>query len=206
MPAPGTQENPSGRRRRSRRPASQQGPAGGATFDALILAGGRARRLGGIDKATERVGGLTLLERVSAAVAAAGAAQVIVVGPEQPGGPVAAIAAGLAHVTAPDVVVLAADLPFITPAAVDQLRHALTTGVALPTDETGRDQPLCAAWRASALRASVAALGDPEGASVRSLIAACPAVVRVHMGGDPPPWFDCDTPEDLSRARGWAGG
>lgn len=179
-------------------------------FDGLILTGGRARRLGGVDKSAELIGGRTMLERVCDAVAAAGASQVVVIGPEHEGGPVAAIAAGLARITAPTVVVLAADLPFVTAAAVGQLRAALVAvagaSVAFPVDGDGRDQPLCAAWRADALRKALAAVGDPAGASMRSLISACPDIMRCRIDGDPPPWFDCDTPEDLAQARRWASG
>ena len=187
-------------------------PPPSGSFSALILSGGRARRLGGLDKANTLVGGRPLLDRVRAAVV--GASEVVVVGHETAGGPVAAIAAGLGRLGAPtaglgagtagDVVVLAADLPFITAAAVDQLRAALTTGVALAVDDAGKDQRLCAAWRAHALRHALAALADYDGASVRSLVAAAPAVVRVRLGGHPPPWFDCDTPADLAQARRWA--
>jgi len=174
-------------------------------FDALILTGGRARRLGGVDKASVMVGGLTLLERVTAAAAGAGAARVVVVGPEHGGGPVAAVAAGLVRVTAPAVVVLAADLPFLTPAAIDALRAALRTGAAVAVDGAGRDQTLCAAWRAPALRLALDAVGAPAGAAMRRLVAACPDVVRVPLAGDPPPWFDCDSADDLAQARRWAG-
>ena len=73
----------------------------------MVLAGGRAARLGGEDKAGLEVGGTTLLERALAAVS--GARTVVVVGDERPtcrsvlwtrehpayGGPVAAAYAGL---------------------------------------------------------------------------------------------------------------
>ncbi|WP_370865214.1 molybdenum cofactor guanylyltransferase [Nocardioides agariphilus] len=76
-------------------------------FDAVVLAGGRATRLGGADKAAVEVNGTTLLERTLAAVRAAH--RVVVVGDEHPtsrpvlwtrehppyGGPVAATYAGL---------------------------------------------------------------------------------------------------------------
>ena len=171
-------------------------------FDALILTGGKARRMSGRDKAAAQVGGQTLRQRVVAAVA--GAQRVIEVGAEQDGGPVAAIAAGLQHVTAPDVVVLAGDLPFLTGAAVGQLLAALTEGAAVAVDDDGRDQPLCAAWRTASLRAALTALGDPFGASMRRLMATCSDVVRITLRGEPPPWFDCDTPEDLAQAQRWA--
>ena len=80
-------------------------------FDAVVLAGGRAERLGGADKAGLEVDGVSLLERALAAVAAA--RSVVVVGDERPtsrevswvreepayGGPVAATYAGLDALT-----------------------------------------------------------------------------------------------------------
>lgn len=57
-------------------------------YDVVVLAGGGARRLGGVDKTQLTVGGRTLLDRVLAA--ASGARQVIVVGPERPIAPPAA--------------------------------------------------------------------------------------------------------------------
>ncbi|MFE3016873.1 DUF6457 domain-containing protein [Streptomyces sp. NPDC059256] len=76
-------------------------------FDAIVLAGGRAQRLGGVDKPGLSVGGRTLLDRVLAACR--GARRTVVVGgrrgTERPvvwaqenppgGGPVAALDAGL---------------------------------------------------------------------------------------------------------------
>jgi molybdopterin-guanine dinucleotide biosynthesis protein A len=199
-------------------------------FDAILLTGGAARRLGGVHKPGLVVGGRPLAARVAAA--AAGARRLVVVGPapeegslhprtvvtrEDPpgGGPVAAVAAGLAHVAAPQVAVLAADLPFLTAAALTTLRTALTTApdtaaAALPVDEAERDQLLCSVWWTAGLRTAVAAVGDPSGISVRALVAAAEPVVRVAAPGDgapdgvPPPWFDCDTPDDLARAERWS--
>ncbi|MBB5783848.1 NTP transferase domain-containing protein [Nonomuraea jabiensis] len=107
-------------------------------FDAVILAGGEARRLGGADKPGLTVGGRSLVEHVVAAVA--DARTTIVVGPERPipavvfvredpprSGPVPALAAGLNEVTAPWVVLLAGDLPFITARHVTSLLNAATT-------------------------------------------------------------------------------
>jgi len=58
-----------------------------ASFGMIVLAGGRAARLGGADKPALVVGGRTLLAAVLAAGAGAGARPVIVVGPDRPGGP-----------------------------------------------------------------------------------------------------------------------
>lgn len=197
--------------------------AGMESYDAVVLAGGQARRMGGVDKPGRRVGGLTLLERVVRAVEDAG--QVVVVGPDRPlparvdtlvreepagGGPVAALAVGVREVQAPVTVVLAADLPFLDRTTVDLLRALLARGpdLALATDAAGRDQYLLAAWRTSALRTALAAVGDPTGAPLRRLVQGV-SVGRLTgdalgSAGGPAPWFDCDTDEDVTRARRWA--
>ncbi|MFK4146980.1 NTP transferase domain-containing protein [Streptomyces sp. NPDC004065] len=142
-------------------------------YDAVVLAGGAARRLGGADKPGTRVGGRALIDRVLAACADA-RTTVVVADPrptarpvlwarEDPpgGGPLAALEAGLRRTTAEYVVVLSADLPFLRPATVRRLLTALRTGPAdgaLLTDADGRDQPLVAAYRARALRRGLAAL------------------------------------------------
>src|SRR5690606_23092366 len=93
-------------------------------FDAVILAGGRASRLGGADKPGLRVGGRTLLEGSVDAAQRAGAHRTILAGPdrgtphtltvrEDPpfGGAVAALAAALPLVGHEWMLLLAADLP-----------------------------------------------------------------------------------------------
>lgn len=186
-------------------------------YDAILLTGGGARRMAGLAKPGLDVGGRPLAVRVAGA--AAGADQLVVVGPphgvladvvtrEEPAGsgPVAAIAAGLARVRAGYVAVLAADLPFLDPAAVTALRAA-TAGhdLALLVDDAGRDQLLCAVWRTASLAAALDAVPVHAGAPVRALLAGVPDVVRrtVATPDGPPPWFDCDTPADLDRARRW---
>ncbi len=189
-------------------------------FDAIVLSGGGSSRLGR-DKLRELVGERTLLARVTLAVD--DAQRVIVVGDpsgasrcdiavsEQPsgGGPVAAIAAGLAEVGADVVVVVAGDLPFLTPTAVDELCRALDehgVDVAVAVDDEDREQPLLAAWRADRLRAAVDGVGLPDGAAMRAVLRGATTQVRVSLGGDPVPWWDCDTPEELAMARAWAAG
>ncbi|MEU8174875.1 NTP transferase domain-containing protein [Microbispora hainanensis] len=187
-------------------------------YDAVILAGGRAERLGGADKPGALVGGLPLVERVAAAVRDARA--VVVVGPprdmpgvlftrEDPpgGGPVPALRAGLAAVTSPLVVLLAADLPFVVAGHVMALLAAVPedgAGAVLVDDE-GREQWLTGAWRTAALRD---ALGTYEGRSLRGLLGPLgPVPVRPAVApGETPPWFDCDTDDDLRAARERAGG
>lgn len=192
-------------------------------FDAVVLAGGRAARAGGIDKPGELVGSRTLLMSVVTAAVTAGAARVVVVGPPRPGlrqpaavaarleqtseeppggGPVPALRAGLARVSEPVVAVLAADLPFL--AARHLLPLLVVTGAgsagAVMIDDTGRRQWLAGCWRAPVLRP---ALADYTGQSLHGLLAPLlPAMIRFHRpAGEPPPWLDCDTPADLALAR-----
>ncbi|MEY9943806.1 molybdopterin-guanine dinucleotide biosynthesis protein A [Kitasatospora sp. GAS1066B] len=215
----------------TRAAAHRQGTDGGADdgaigYDAIVLAGGAARRLGGADKPRLTVGGRSLLDRVLAACA--GARSTVVVGPaptrpggpaatggprwtrEQPpgGGPVAAAAAGLADpaVRAPVVLLLAADLPFLDAATVHRLAAALTAEVAegaevdaaVLVDAEGRDQPLAAAYRTSALRAALAGLGDPVGLPLRRLTGGLRTVRLADPDGVSQ---DCDTWEELAAAR-----
>lgn len=187
-----------------------------AAHDAVVLAGGGARRLGGADKPGVRVGGRALLDRVLDACADA-RATVVVAAPRPtarpvrwarenpPGaGPVAALDAGLRHITADDVLVLSADLPFLAPDALRRLLSALRSGGAegaLLTDADGRDQPLVAAYRTAALRRGLAALtaahGGLTGLPLRRLTAGLD-LVRVP---DPVGAFDCDTWDDIATAR-----
>ena len=124
---------------------------------AVVLAGGRASRLGGIDKPALVVDGTSLLDHAIAASHRAGARTVVVVGPhetahraagtdaltpdvrftrEKPpfGGPLAALAAGLELVDAALVLVLAADLPFAE--RVGELLHARVGMLADARDES----------------------------------------------------------------------
>lgn len=184
-----------------------------AAFDAVVLAGGAARRLGGRDKPALRIAGASLLERVLDAVS--GAASTVVVGPRRdlavpavwcqevpPGsGPVAAIAAGLARVGADRLVLLAADLPWIAP-AVGPLRAALdapeTPDAAVLVDASGRRNVLAAAWRTASLRAALVRVGPPAGRPVRALYDGAAVATVPDAGG----WgADCDTWDDLQAAR-----
>lgn len=179
-------------------------------FDAVLLAGGRARRFGA-DKPAARVGGRALLEWTAAA--AAGASRLIVVGPRRdvlpgavvvredpPGaGPVPALRAGLAEVRAPRLVLLAADLPFLRPAHVARLLAATAERPgAVLLDGEGREQWLAGCWQAGPLRT---ALEGYEGASLRGVLGPLgPAAVALPAGARPA-WYDCDTPEELAAAE-----
>lgn len=192
------------------------------TWDAVVLAGGEARRLGGVDKMTITVGGRTVLDRVVDAVG--GAERIVVVGSRRPlaravvwtreqppgGGPVAGLAAGLALVTADRTVLLAGDLPFVSPALVDVLLAQVARPSSGPVDgpdgavladDGGVPQLLCGAWRTESLRRALTAVAPPAGTSVRRLIAGLRVRTVPPPVGGPPPWLDCDTEADVAAAN-----
>ena len=190
--------------------------APGDAYDAVVLAGGAARRLGGADKPGLRVGGRALLDRVLTACADA-RTTVVVADPrptlrpvrwareDPPGaGPVAALDAGLRHTMADTVLVLSADLPFLEPATVRRLLTALrTTGTegVLLTDADGRDQPLVAAYGAQALRRELTALTTEHGGLTGLPLRRLTAALDLTRVPDPVASFDCDTWDDLANAR-----
>jgi molybdopterin-guanine dinucleotide biosynthesis protein A len=206
-------------------PASAEvsGPEPAGFLGALVLAGGRARRLGGADKPGIAIGGRPMVAAVAAAAAGAGAGQLVVVGPPRPGladelaargcavtftseqppgaGPVPALRAGIALVAAPWLFLLAADLPFLRDI---HLRALLTAAIgprasgAILVDDRGRPQWLASCWRTADL---ATALARYQGSSLRGVLGPLrPAEVTVAPD-HAPPWLDCDTPQDVAAAR-----
>jgi molybdopterin-guanine dinucleotide biosynthesis protein A len=183
-------------------------------YDAVILAGGAARRLDGADKPGLLVGGATLLDRVLGACG--DARDTVVVGPERPtvrpvrwtreeppgGGPVAALAAGLRLVTAEVTVLLAADLPFLDRIGVhhllDTLRNEPNIEAATLVDVEGRDQLLTAAYRTAPLRAALTRVGPPDGARLRAVTGG---LATRHLTDPRGVSVDVDTWEDVRLAR-----
>lgn len=175
-------------------------------YDAIVLAGGRARRAGGRKLALRR-DGRTLLEHAVGAVAGAGT--VVVVGPQVPldaplqttwrredppyAGPVAAVGAALADVTAPWVLVVAGDLPYAAPAVAALLTAVVAeVDAAVVVDADGVRQPLLAAYDSGWLRARVAA----GGAAARSLLDGARIVEVLDTWGAAD---DIDTDGDATR-------
>ncbi|MFD3623027.1 NTP transferase domain-containing protein [Streptomyces sp. DSM 116494] len=197
-------------------PARDPSGGPGAGYDAVVLAGGAARRLGGADKPGVRVGGRALLDRVLAACADA-RTTVVVAAPrptarpviwarEEPpgGGPLAALDAGLRHTTAGHVVLLSADLPFLGRRTVEGLLASLGRGSAdgvVLTDSDGRDQPLVAAYRTASLRRELTALTGRHGALTGLPLRRLTGALRLTRIPDPVASFDCDTWDDIATAR-----
>lgn len=194
-------------------------------FDAVVLAGGAAERLGGASKPDIEIGGRRLLDR--AIVAVADAREVAVVGDvevpdgvhrtlEDPplGGPVAGVAAGLEALSAsgtaaPWTVLLACDLADPLPGlgrlvaawSSAQRRDDIVTdehdGWCL-TDSEGNPQWLLGIHRTAALQAALERLDSPRDRSMRSLLAEL-TLVTVPAADDDV--ADIDTWTDHAR---WA--
>lgn len=158
---------------------------------AVILAGGRASRLGGVDKPLIPVRGRTLLAH--ALEAAGGREKVVVVGGpfdivderiiwtrEQPpfGGPVAALSAALDVLDDvpgdAEVLLLAADLPDAVrlTGLLDARPIPEEADGLVARDEHGREQWLAGRHRLDALRRACSDLGDGTGMPMRAVMRA----------------------------------
>lgn len=181
----------------------------------LLLTGGASRRMG-VAKAALEIDGERLADR-GARVLAAVCLPVLEVGPgyagieavreDPPGaGPLAAIAAGGRALRARGhdgpALVLAVDLPLVTPEALTFLRDFRGPDSVVPF-VAGEPQPLCARYSARALDLAPDAVRAGED-SVRGFLRSLPLVqwVGPRMWGsvaDERMFADVDTPEDLVR-------
>ncbi len=195
-------------------------------YDAIVLAGGRGSRLGGIDKTALMIDGTSLAARAVGAVSGARAVAYVSSAPaprwvlaerrirvaaEDPpwSGPVAAIAAGLEGLAdRPQrfTVVLAGDLVGAAPAVehlLARVAHAVDGVVGVDPD--GFSQPLLAVYRTVALRGAVAEVlaatrsASPTGGKGASMGAVL-ARLRLRGVALRGSWCaDVDTPADAAR-------
>lgn len=197
-------------------PPASPDPAPSVRYGAVVLTGGTGTRLGGVEKAEVVVGGRTLLDRALTATAEADV--VVVVGPraqterrvqfvrEDPprSGPAAGLLAGLDALerwsaeqagTGPDrpVLLLAVDMPLVSPATVRRLLAAAAEREgAVLVDADGRRQ-LCLTLspeRLPDLRRSDGAVG----LGLFRLLGPLDLVEVQAVGNEA---YDVDTPADL---------
>ena len=180
---------------------------------AVILTGGTAARMDGIDKASIEVGGVTLLERALAATLQA--VEVVVVGQEVPtsrtvtwtreepplGGPAAGILAGIDRfLRAPDLVcVLAVDMPKVNSGTVARLTWAVEgdpdVDGAVLVDAEGQRQTLAGVYRTASLQSARPDAREQEhGLPVRRLVGLL-RLAEVPVVGEEA--FDIDSWKDL---------
>jgi molybdopterin-guanine dinucleotide biosynthesis protein A len=187
-------------------------------WDAHILAGGRARRLGGDDKGALVVGDRRILERQIAALEHRAARIVIVGGPERDIGGVEVIPdslpdigalgglyTALVNATSERTLVMACDMPFVTGPFLEYLA---TVGrdcdMTVPRDDRGL-HPLCAVYA----RATAPAIRRSIDQGVRRIRDAI-GTLRMHLvEGTALAAFDpagrllanINTPDDYARVR-----
>lgn len=191
------------------------------TVVAAILAGGEGRRLGGVAKATLRLGGLSLLERQRAALTPQAAAVLVCIGANQidapwadncglpvvadpvaDAGPLAGIAAALVWTRAyrPEaaaVVSVPVDLPFIPADLVARL--TVEDGVAV-AESGGRTHHAVAAWPLAVADDLLATLARGEHALHRWQ-ARHPLRVVSWPAESYDPFLNVNTREDLAAAE-----
>jgi molybdenum cofactor guanylyltransferase len=190
----------------------------------LVLAGGQSRRMGGGDKALRELGGMTLLERVTARLRPQVAALVLNANGDPArfagcglpivadsvadfAGPLAGVLAGLdwAAANRPDcafVASVATDAPFFPRDLVGRLGHALAVAGAdlACAVSDGRAHPVFGLWPVrlrEALRAALVTEGvrKVDVWTGRYKLAAVPFVAVPFD-----PFFNVNRPEDLAAA------
>jgi len=191
----------------------------------VILAGGQARRMGGVDKALIPLGGTTLIERAIARASVQVTDLVInangdprrfahlgfPVVPDPIGGfvgPIAGIFAGFAWMRAnrPKAHWLASfscDTPFFPMDMVKRLiEKARSEGAKVAVAESGsRDHHVFAVWSADITASSEDVLVKRGLRKMGDFIATLPNV-RVRFDTDPiDPFVNINTPEDLAHAE-----
>lgn len=194
-----------------------------ADWSAAVLVGGRARRLGGVDKPLLSLGGETVLARQAAALAALGAVPRLVtprpeayrasgftvVADRVDAGALGALYTALATADTSYVLVLAGDLPFLTAPFLGSLlepRHAWEAVVPAPA---GRWQPLCAVYDTAIAPVLRRRVDDGQWRVVEAVAALRVGVVDdaaiAAFDGDGRLLLNLNTPGDEAAARRYSG-
>jgi molybdopterin-guanine dinucleotide biosynthesis protein A len=195
----------------------------------VLLAGGAARRFGGLPKGLVRIGGERIADRVVSALRSVVDDVMIVandpgagawfpgeriVADDTPGlGPLAGIASALEAADGAAILVVAWDMPFVTAPLLRELRRRGEAGAAavVPVHGAARViEPLCA-WYAPGALPSCRALLAAGVRRAGSLLDALPNAVRLEeidleSFGVPARLFtSVDTPEQLAALGGTIG-
>jgi molybdenum cofactor guanylyltransferase len=184
----------------------------GAAVAAAILAGGRARRLGGVNKGTLAIGSEAIVDR-QLAVLRAVAADVFVVGREDPAwtarglrvvaddipdaGPLGGIYTAIRRSPCDRTLVVACDMPFLSAAFLERLIADGDADVAVARSDRGRE-PLCAIYSRRCAADIHARL--MRGEYEASRLPAGVRVVEVMVDNDLSV-VNVNTPHDYERAK-----
>ena len=174
----------------------------------------------GTDKAFVEVGGVAMVERVAAALAAAGCTPVVLVGGDDAllartglptvadrwpdAGPAGGVLTALAATTTDLLVVASCDLPLLEPQVVTAVVAALDADPALGVAVAMTDRPQLSltAWRRSVAGDALQDRWDAGGRALHELVAAVPSTLV-----DVPATAlrNVNTPDQLSAAETDAG-
>jgi molybdenum cofactor guanylyltransferase len=183
---------------------------------ALILAGGRAERLGGAEKPLIRIGGRTILERILAALGDDVAAvalsangdpsrysrfglPVLPDGPFAGQGPLAGLLAGLdwaATLGAAELLSLPGDTPFLPPGLAARLAPAPAVAAS-----GSRRHHLVALWPVTARTSLAARLAAPGSRAVAAFAVTLGPRVVEFPASPYDPFLNINTPDDLARGQ-----
>jgi molybdenum cofactor guanylyltransferase len=201
----------------SRTPASRPSDAPpGRGLAAAILAGGHARRLGGVNKGTLRVGTaqiadrqLEVLREVASAVFVVGTASpawsargLTVVPDDVPGmGALGGIYTAILHSPCDRTLVVACDMPFLSADFLGRMAAIEDADLVIPRSARGYE-PLCAIYRRACLpdirarmaRGALEAAMLPQGVRIAELGPDLPGV-------DERVFVNVNTPHDYERAK-----
>lgn len=194
-------------------------PRNGTSWSAAILAGGQARRLGGLNKGTLDIGGLSIIDRQLSALAALTddialiggpaphpqAPAVRVISDRRPGaGALGGLYTALAAAVTDRVLVLAGDMPFITAPFLSFLLEVDEGAAAVVPDAGGRWHPLCAVYSRRVADAIGAALdrGEQRVTDVVATLSArvVPPAALAPYDPDGRLLMNVNTPADYARA------
>ena len=188
---------------------------------AAIIAGGPARRLGGVTKSMLEIGGQAVADRQLAVLRPIFSRLLVVANDPDPwrargvevvadrvagAGPLAGIAAALEAAGEVEAVVcLAGDLPFLSPALLTALRDRAPGADALAPRPAGRAEPLCARYAVRA-RAVVDARLAGGRLALHELLAELTTVwlddaALAALDPEGLSFVNLNTPDDLRRAE-----
>ena len=191
----------------------------------LILAGGRASRMGGGDKALLPFSGHTLLDQIIARLSPQVGRLLVsangdparfarfgltILADPVPGhaGPLAGVLAGLLECRAAGLadrlVTVACDTPFLPADLVARLEDGPGEEIAIARSG-GRAHPVVAAWPTALAPSLAAALGRGEAGAMAFVAARPHRFVDFAIGADGDPFFNVNTPADLAEAEHRAG-
>ena len=202
-------------------------PITSATTAALVLAGGQSRRMGGPDKASLPLAGSPLLTRIvrrlqpqvgqvllnlNRPVDLPELAALPVVADILPGfpGPLTGLVSGLQYLdravseteSVRALLLVPCDGPFVPLDLAERLRDALGSGGDVACIRyMGEVQPTFSLWRTRCRHQATRQLLDAGRGGFKGLLRELDTVYVDWPAGDPNPFFNINTPEDLRAAE-----